>query len=96
MSAEPRDAAGDSLRIGEQDIEEASEWLEIGNEFATVMARRVRTRNGGRLEIRSPKRELSIFLDATVLDGLTWQTAESMSLLLETPLEPLTRRPTAE
>jgi hypothetical protein len=92
VSAEPRDAAADSLRVGEHEIEEASEWLEIGNEFATVMVRRVRTRNGGRLQIRSPKRELSIFLDATLLDGLTWQTAESMSLLLETPLEPLTRR----
>lgn len=92
MSAEPPQAAANPLRVREQEIEEAGEWLEIGNEFATVMVRRVRTRNGGRLEIRSPKRELSIFLDATVLDGLTWQTAESMSLLLESPLEPLTRR----
>ena len=33
--------------------------------FATVLVRRVRTRNGSRLEIRSPKRELSIFLDAS-------------------------------
>lgn len=94
--SEPPEAAADSLRVREQEIEEASEWLEIGNEFATVMVRRVRTRNGGRLEIRSPKRELSIFLDATVLDGLTWQTAESMSLLLESPLMPLTRRAEVE
>lgn len=83
----------DSLRFGEDEIEDATPWLEIGNEFAAVMVRRVRTRNGGRLEIRSPRRELSIFLDATLLDGLTWQTAQSMSLLLETPLEPLSRAP---
>jgi hypothetical protein len=92
MSADRPDAA-DSLRLGEQEIEAATDWLEIGNEFATVQVRRVRTRNGGRLEIRSPKRELSIFLDATLLDGLTWQTADSMSLLLQTPLEPLSPQP---
>jgi hypothetical protein len=83
----------DLLRFPEHEIEPDSEWLEVGNEFASVLIRRVRTRNGARLEICSPKRELSIFLDATILDGLTWQSADSMSLLLETPLEPLTPRP---
>jgi hypothetical protein len=85
--------APDALSLPEQDLEPDSDWLEIGNEFATAMVRRVRTRNGARLQIHSPKRETSIFLDATLLDGLTWQTAESMSLLLETPLEPLQRKP---
>lgn len=95
MSAGTPDSTGDPLRLGENEIEEATPWLEIGNEFAAVIVRRIRTRNGGRLEIRSPRRELSIFLDATLLDGLTWQTAQSMSLLLETPLEPLSRTPDA-
>lgn len=95
MSAGTPDSTDDPLRLGEHEIEEATPWLEIGNEFAAVIVRRVRTRNGGRLEIRSPRRELSIFLDATLLDGLTWQTAQSMSLLLETPLEPLSRLPDA-
>lgn len=93
MSVEDSQPQADSLRFPEQEIQPDSDWLEIGNEFATVMVRRVRTRNGGRLEIRSPKRELSVFLDATLLDGLTWQTAESMSLLMETPLQPISRRP---
>jgi len=66
-----------------------TDWIDIGNEFAAVQVRRVMTRNGARLEIRSPKRELSVLLDATVLDGLTWQTDESLSLLLRDPLEPL-------
>jgi hypothetical protein len=86
-------AGGDGLRFPEEEIEPDTDWIEIGNEFATVLARRVRTRNGARLQIRSPRRELSVFLDATLLDALTWQTGESMSLLLETPLEPFARRP---
>ncbi|MBS1888199.1 MAG: dihydrodiol dehydrogenase [Actinobacteria bacterium] len=72
-----------------EEITAASEWIEIGNEFAAVQVRKVLTRNGARLEVRSPKRELSVLLDATVLDGLTWQTAESLSLMMKEPLEPL-------
>jgi hypothetical protein len=83
----------DALHLPEHEIEADTDWLEVGNEFATVLVRRVRTRNGARLEICSPKRELSVFFDATLLDALTWQTADSMSLLLETPLEPFDRRP---
>ncbi len=74
------------------ELEPDPDWIEIGNEFASVLLRRVMTRNGARLEIRSPKRELSVLLDATILEGLTWQTSESFSLFLETPLEPLSRR----
>lgn len=91
MSADEPGSPTDSLRLRQQEIEPDSDWIEIGNEFANVLVRRVRTRNGSRLEIRSPKRELSVFLDATLLDALTWQTADSMSLLLETPLEPFAR-----
>jgi hypothetical protein len=90
LSAQP---PPDPLRFVAHEIESDSEWLELGNEFASVLVRRVRTRNGARLEICSPKRELSIFLDPTILDGLTWQSADSMSQLLERPLEPLARRP---
>jgi len=82
----------DPLRFPEHEIQPDTDWLEVGNEFATVSVRRVRTRNGARLEIRSPRRELSVFLDATLLDALSWQTADSLSLLLETPLEPFARR----
>ena len=93
MSEASANSAGDTLRFPEEEIEPDSDWVEIGNEFATVLTRRVRTRNGNRLQIRSPRRELSVFLDATLLDALTWQTAESMSLLLETPLEPFAKQP---
>jgi hypothetical protein len=62
-------AGGDALRFPEEEIEPDTDWIEIGNEFATVLARRVRTRNGARLQVRSPRRELSVFLDATLLDA---------------------------
>jgi hypothetical protein len=70
----------------------ASEYLEVANEFAGVRVRKVTTRNGARLEITATRRELTVYLDPTVLEALTWQTPESLSLLLETPLEPLRRR----
>jgi hypothetical protein len=93
VSGRSSQAASDALEYLDHEVDPDSDWMEVGNEFATVRVRRVRTRNGARLEIRSPKRDRSVFLDATLLDGLTWQTGESLSLLLETPLEPLARRP---
>ena len=93
MSEPGSSAPEDALRFPEEEVEPDTDWVEIGNEFATVLTRRVRTRNGNRLQIRSPRRELSVFLDATLLDALTWQTSDSMSLLLETPLEPFARKP---
>lgn len=54
----------------------------IGNEFVDVEVRRVHTRNGVRLEIRSPRRGTSVRLDAMVLDALTWQPPEVFSDLL--------------
>lgn len=56
--------------------------LVIANEFADVEVRRVRTRNGTRLEIRSPRRGTSVRLDPVILDCLTWQPPETFSGLL--------------
>jgi hypothetical protein len=76
----------------DEELVPASDWIEIANEFAGVRLRKVLTRNGARLEITAPRRELTVYVDSTVLEALTWQTPESLSLLLENPLEPL-RRP---
>jgi hypothetical protein len=73
-------------------LEPVTDWVEIGNEFASVCVRKVLTRNGARLEVSSPRRNLNVYLDSTVLEALTWQTPESLSILLETPLQPLRRR----
>jgi hypothetical protein len=55
------------------------EPVELANEYAAVQVRRVRTRNGVRLEIR---------LCPLELEALTWQTHETFSELLRTPFGP--------
>lgn len=60
----------------------ASDVFEIANEFAAVEVRRLQTRNGVRLEIRVPRTDRSVTLDAMALEGLTWQTPEALSALL--------------
>lgn len=64
----------------------AGEPLIIANEFATVTVRKVQTRNGERLEIRSGDR--AIRLDAIALEALTWSTALEVGQALETPFGP--------
>lgn len=60
----------------------------IANEFAEVVVRKVHTRNGARLEIRSPRRGYTVRLDAVELEALSWQPPETFSRLLENPLGP--------
>lgn len=62
--------------------------LIIANEFAEVQVRRVHTRNGVRLEIRSPRMDTTIRLDALELESLTWQDPEIFSGFLEEPFGP--------
>lgn len=64
------------------------EVIIISNEFATVTIRKVRTRNGERLEIRSAAQDRSIRLDAIALEALTWSDALTVGRGLETPLGP--------
>ena len=60
-----------------------NEPIVVANEFVDVEVRRVLTRNGMRLEIRSPRRGTSVRLDAMVLDALTRQPPEVLSDLLK-------------
>jgi hypothetical protein len=62
--------------------------LEIANEFAQVIVRKVQTRNGVRLEISAPTLERSILLCPLELESLTWQTTETFSRFLSTPFGP--------
>lgn len=61
------------------------EAVVIANEFAEVFVQRVRTRNGMRLEIVSPRMDTRIRLDALELESLTWQDPEVFSEFLEEP-----------
>lgn len=62
--------------------------LVVANEFAAVAIRKVHTRNGERLEIRSLQHEHSVRLDALALEALTWSDALEVGKGLETPLGP--------
>ncbi|WP_211246467.1 hypothetical protein [Amycolatopsis taiwanensis] len=55
----------------------------ISNEFADVVVSKVRTRNGVRLDIWSPRRGTRVQLDAVELDCLSYQPKETFSELLE-------------
>ncbi|MCW2759279.1 MAG: hypothetical protein JWO46_3025 [Nocardioidaceae bacterium] len=60
----------------------------VSNEFAAVSIRKVQTRNGERLEIRSIGHERTIQLDAITLEALTWSTPLEVGRGLETPFGP--------
>ena len=52
-------------------VQDGPELL-IANEFAEVVVRKLLTRNGVRLEIRSPKGGYCVRLDALELEALSW------------------------
>lgn len=60
----------------------------VSNEFAAVSIRKVHTRNGERLEIRSIGHDQSVLLDAIALEALTWSSPLEVGKGLETPFGP--------
>lgn len=64
-----------------------ADYTEIHNGSTTALVRKVRRRNGARLEILSPERERRVYLDALLLESLAWQTPETLSESLEEPPE---------
>ncbi len=79
MSQFRDDAARDS---------EGSPELVIRNEFAEVSVRKVWTRNGERLQIKSLRRSGEVLLDSIELESLTWQTPETFSKMLSASIGP--------
>ena len=73
---------------GEAQVETENEYTELTNEFAYTLVRKVRIRGGARLEILSPKLDYQTYLDAPLLESLTWQTTETFSRFLEEPYGP--------
>jgi len=65
-----------------------TEAIVVANEFAVVSLRKVHTRNGERLEIRSLGHDQSVLLDAIALEALTWSTPLEVGRGLETPFGP--------
>ncbi|CAN5128091.1 hypothetical protein BH24ACT16_BH24ACT16_07500 [soil metagenome] len=62
-------------------------YTEISNDSASVLIRRVRTRNGARLEIHSPSAGTRVLLDALLLESLSWQSSDELAQGLEAPHE---------
>ena len=61
----------------------------IANEFSEIRIAKVRTRNGSRLLIESPKSGRWIALCPLELESLTWQSTETFSAMVGKPFEPL-------
>jgi hypothetical protein len=78
MSAEGSPSGGDDEPV-----------IELGNEFAEVRVRKVRTRNGARLLISSPRSGRQVSLCPLELEALTWQTEEVFSAMIGNPYGPL-------
>jgi hypothetical protein len=83
---DPHELADLEEEEGEVDTE--TEYTEFANEFAFTLVRKIRTRKGARLEIISPKLGYQIYLDAPLLESLTWQTPQTFSKFLEEPYGP--------
>jgi hypothetical protein len=61
----------------------------IGNEFAEIRITKVRTRNGSRLLIESPKSGQWVALCPLELESLTWQSTDTFSAMVGKPFESL-------
>jgi hypothetical protein len=61
----------------------------IANEFSEIRIAKVRTRNGSRLLIESPKSGQWIALCPLELESLTWQSTQTFSAMVGKPFESL-------
>jgi hypothetical protein len=77
-----------NTKQGEAQIEAENDYTEFTNEFAYTLVRKVRIRDGARLEILAPKLDYQTYLDAPLLESLTWQTTATFSKFLEEPYGP--------
>lgn len=59
------------------------EYTEISNDAAIVRVRKVRTRNGVRMEIHAPEKDRRVYLDPLNIESLAWQTPQTFSDTLE-------------
>jgi hypothetical protein len=80
--------AASTTEVQGAQVETENEYTEFTNEFAFTLVRKVRIRGGTRLEILSPKLGYQIYLDAPLLESLTWQTTSTFSKFLEEPYGP--------
>lgn len=63
-------------------VEPVGEPIGIANEFTGVLVRKVRTRNGERLEVTTPKHGYRVLLDAMQLEIVSTLTPETFTELI--------------
>lgn len=68
--------------LGRMPDESSAGPIVVSNEFADVVVTLVRSRNGVRLDIWSPRRGSRIQLDAVALDCLSYQSPEIITQML--------------
>ena len=78
----------DTAEVEERRVSGEEEYTEFTNEFAYTLVRKVRVGDDARLEILSPKLDYQTYLDAPLLESLTWQTTATFSKFLEEPYGP--------
>ena len=78
----------DTAEVEERRVSGEEEYTEFTNEFAYTLVRKVRVGDDARLEILSPKLDYQTYLDASLLESLTWQTTATFSRFLEKPYGP--------
>jgi hypothetical protein len=78
----------DTAEVEERRVSGEEEYTEFTNEFAYTLVRKVRVGDDARLEILSPKLGYQTYLDASLLESLTWQTTATFSKFLEEPYGP--------
>ena len=78
----------DTGEVEERRVSGEEEYTEFTNEFAYTLVRKVRVGDDARLEIHSPKLDYQTYLDAPLLESLTWQTTATFSKFLEEPYGP--------
>src|ERR687894_304222 len=78
----------DTREVEERRVSGEEEYTEFTNEFAYTLVRKVRVGDDARLEILSPKLDYQTYLDAPLLESLTWQTTATFSKFLEEPYGP--------
>ncbi|MFF0447506.1 hypothetical protein ACFYT4_14050 [Streptomyces sp. NPDC004609] len=70
-----------------------SEPVTVANEFAEIRVVRVRTRNGARLLVESPRSGQWVTLCPLELEALTWQNTATFSAMIGNPFAPLIGEP---
>lgn len=65
------------------------EPITVANEFAEVRVRLIRTRNGTRLLVESPRSGQWVTLCPLELEALTWQNTATFSAMIGTPFAPM-------